>query len=98
MQSLNHFVLYSRNYCHLCGDMEAALRKLSSSYEFTLDIVDIDQDQDLILLYDELVPVLFGKRHDKVALKLCHYFLDEIAVRNFLQGMNTDFESNSLLQ
>ena len=81
------FTLYSRSYCHLCDDMLAALQAMAPPQQpFTVDVIDIDAlaeagDSGPLQRYDELVPVLFGDPHDPA---LCHYFLDELAVRNWL--------------
>ena len=79
-----HFTLYSRSYCHLCQDMLDALLLLQApGQRFTVDVIDIDASLDATLLarFDELVPVLFG---DLAQPELCHYFLDEAAVRRYL--------------
>ncbi|PHV16398.1 thioredoxin family protein [Janthinobacterium sp. BJB1] len=79
-----HFTLYSRSYCHLCQDMLDALLLLQPPDQpFTVDVIDIDDSPDASLLarFDELVPVLFG---DLAQPALCHYFLDEAAVRRCL--------------
>ena len=77
-----HFTLYSRSYCHLCDDMLGALEALqSASVRFTVSVIDVDADPALLARFDELVPVLFGKLAEP---ELCHYFLDEAAVRRFL--------------
>ena len=80
------FALYSRSYCHLCDDMLAALNKLlaDSEFEFAVDVIDVDADSDLVALYDELVPVLIATKQGHEPTQLCHYFLDEPAVRSFL--------------
>ena len=81
------FTLYSRGYCHLCDDMLAALHTLQSPQQpFTVAVIDIDAaaeagDSGPLQRFDELVPVLFG---DPAGPELCHYFLDEVAVRNWL--------------
>jgi hypothetical protein len=77
-----HFTLYSRSYCHLCEDMLAALRKLEApGQHFEVDVIDVDADEALVARFDELVPVLYG---DLDGPELCHYFLDEVAVRKYL--------------
>ena len=77
-----HFTLYSRSYCHLCDDMLQALRALQpAGRPFTVDVIDVDADAALVARFDELVPVLFG---DLEKPELCHYFLDEEAVRRHL--------------
>ncbi|MES2318274.1 MAG: glutaredoxin family protein [Pseudomonadota bacterium] len=79
-----HFTLYSRSYCHLCDDMLAALMALHPASE--VEVIDIDTAADPALLarFDELVPVLFGRLDQP---ELCHYFLDEVAVRRYLAGI-----------
>jgi len=77
-----HFTLYSRSYCHLCEDMLAALDALQGQGQrFTVDVIDVDADPALVERFDELVPVLYG---DPAGDELCHYFLDEAAVRRYL--------------
>jgi thiol-disulfide isomerase/thioredoxin len=78
------FTLYSRSYCHLCQDMLDALNALQSdTIRFTVEVIDVDADPALAARFDELVPVLFG---DPAKDELCHYFLDEAAVRAYLAG------------
>ena len=77
-----HFTLYSRSYCHLCQDMLDALNALQTPERpFTVEVIDVDADAALVARFDELVPVLFG---DLSQPELCHYFLDEDAVRRAL--------------
>jgi hypothetical protein len=84
-----HFTLYSRSYCHLCDDMRQALLALQAPDEsvagwFTVELVDVDADPELVARYDELVPVLAGSKDGKPPVQLCHYFLDAEAVKGFL--------------
>ncbi len=53
----------TRQGCHLCDDALALLNGVR------LDIIDIDLDPDLLLLYDERVPVLVDTRTGKVLLE-----------------------------
>ena len=71
--------LVSRSYCHLCHDMEAALAPVAAEYGATVTVLDVDADPVLEAKYDELVPVLL---HGE--LELCHYFLEEAKVREYL--------------
>jgi len=71
--------LMSRGYCHLCHDMEMALRPLASEFGATITVLDVDADPALEAKYDELVPVLL---HGDT--ELCHYFLDEAKTREYL--------------
>jgi len=74
--------LMSRGYCHLCHDMEAALVPLADEFGATVTILDVDADPALEARYDELVPVLL---HGET--ELCHYFLDEAKIREYLAGI-----------
>lgn len=83
-ESMIHFTLYSRSYCHLCDDMLEAVQALSSEFPFTVELIDVDADEALVAQFDELVPVLFGQKPHADAVQLCNYFLDEPKVRAFL--------------
>jgi hypothetical protein len=61
--------------------MLAALQALSGEYAFTVEVVDVDADAELVERYDELVPVLLVSKNDAAPVQLCHYFLDEARVR-----------------
>lgn len=50
----------TRQGCHLCEDAVALLAGVS------FDLIDIDHDPDLLLLYDERVPVLLDSSGDVV--------------------------------
>jgi thioredoxin reductase (NADPH) len=74
--------LMSRGYCHLCHDMEVALRPLLDEFGAKLTVIDVDADPVLEARYDELVPVLI---HGET--ELCRYFLDEAKIREYLTGI-----------
>lgn len=84
MTATPRFTLYSRSWCHLCEDMLAAVRAFMAreGLAFTVDVVDVDADPVLVARYDELVPVLAGQDGGEI----CHYFLDEGALRRYLAG------------
>jgi len=71
--------LVSRQYCHLCHDMELSLAPLAAEFGVSVIIVDVDADPELEALYGERVPVLLHERNE-----LCHYFLEIAKVRAFL--------------
>ncbi len=71
--------LLGRNYCHLCHDMEEALAPILDEFGIEMEVIDVDQDLDLEESWGELVPVLL---HGDT--ELCHYFLDEPRVRDYL--------------
>ncbi len=72
--------LYGRAYCHLCEDMVRALERLQPEIGFRLVVRDVDSDETLERLHGERVPVLV----DAQGREICHYFLDEAALRERL--------------
>ena len=67
--------LLSREYCHLCEEMLAALRQFQGRYDFEVDVVDVDRNPVLEEKWGDKVPVLLdGER------ELCHYFIDHDVV------------------
>lgn len=71
--------LYSREYCHLCHDMLAALAPLRREFGFELEVIDIDADSDLERRFNELVPVLMDG-----SVELSRWRLDDAALRAYL--------------
>lgn len=67
--------IYSREHCHLCHEMIAALRKLQGRYAFNLAVVDVDGDLALKKQYGIRVPVLTAGGEE-----ICHYHLDHTAL------------------
>ena len=67
--------LLSRAYCHLCDEMEAALRPLIGATP--LEVIDIDAREHAALeaKFGELVPILF-RGAPEPANEICHYRLD----------------------
>ena len=79
--------LYGRAYCHLCDDMKVALESLRRDFSFVLHEVDVDSDAGLEDRFGELIPVLMPRPPealDSGAVQLCHYFVDDGAVREWL--------------
>lgn len=64
--------------------MLAALRGLEIVEPISITIVDVDADEALVAKYDELVPVLLASKDQQAVQQLCHYFLDDAAVRAFI--------------
>lgn len=84
-----HFTLYSRSYCHLCEDMLRALLALRTPDEndagwFSVEVIDVDADSELVAKYDELVPVLVGRKDGQAPIQLCYYFFEAGPVKRFL--------------
>jgi hypothetical protein len=42
--------VYSRSWCHLCDEMIAGLHTLQARFHFSLQIVDVDADDGLLLI------------------------------------------------
>ena len=60
------------------GNVSAATRQVPKS---------IAGNAELLAIYDELVPVLFGRLPDGTDLELCHYFLNQDVVSEFVSGI-----------
>lgn len=58
-------VVYGREGCHLCEDMIASLRSLQKKIQFEFEVINVDNDENLIQLYGERVPVLFAVEEQK---------------------------------
>ena len=72
--------LLSRDWCHLCDEMRAAVLPLAAAHGAVLVVVDVDADPALEAAHGDRVPVLFlGAPADGV--ELCHYRVDESRVR-----------------
>jgi len=72
----SQLTLYNRYGCHLCEDMLMLLNGYASELQFEVTTVDIDEDPDLRVRYNEAVPVLtLGDR------EVCRHFLDLNALR-----------------
>ena len=76
---MKRLTLLSRSYCHLCHEMELALRPIASELGFSVETLDVDADPELEARFNELVPVLL---HEGV--ELCHHLLDVAKVRDYL--------------
>lgn len=59
--------------------MRQALLPYQQQYGFALNVVDVDEDENLVARYNELVPVLLHGEH-----KICHWHLDEAALSVYL--------------
>lgn len=75
------FTLYGRAFCHLCEDMFATLQRLRGEHDFSVRLVDIDDDPELLKRFDILIPVL-----EIDGQEVCHHFLDIEKVRVILGG------------
>jgi glutaredoxin-like protein DUF836 len=71
--------VYSRNYCHLCDEMIAGLRRLQAGFRFEIEIVDVDQNPELERRYGEQVPVLACGGDE-----ICRHRLDTAVLTDYL--------------
>ena len=78
MSTTKRFTVMSREWCHLCHDLVAALQPIATEFGWEVEVIDVDQHPELEARCDELVPVLLHGEHE-----LCHYHLDEAAVRAY---------------
>lgn len=72
--------MLSREWCHLCHDLLDALKPLQSELGFEVEVLDVDAFPELEAEWSEMVPVVLAGGRE-----LCHYFLDEAAVRAHFQ-------------
>ncbi len=95
---LPELVLYYREGCHLCEDMEQLLGELFEPGSFHLTRIDIDEHPSLREAYNVRVPVLSLVQEQTSGalasyplgnqLELCEHFLDLEAVRDALASYN----------
>ena len=89
MAGLPQLTLYSRQYCHLCHEMQAQLdlvrAGLPEELGFELNVLDVDRNPELTARFNELVPVLMHDEHE-----LARYRLDETAVLNLREYLRAN--------
>lgn len=71
--------LYGRPGCHLCDDAAADLQPLLAETGATLITVNIEDDDALHRAHLERIPVILVD-----GVEICHFFVDEPAVRDAL--------------
>ncbi len=81
--------VYVRPGCHLCDDALAAISRLGASYEFSLQVVDIEGDPVLHARYLERIPVI-----ELDGEELYDFFVDEDDLRLRLAGPPDPLESS----
>ncbi len=60
----------------MCHDLLDALQPLQQELGFVIEVIDVDAFPELEEIWSEKVPVVLAGD-----VELCHYFLDEAAVR-----------------
>ena len=58
--------VYSLQGCHLCESAVKTLRNMQVELDFSIEIIDIDGNPELVKLYGNEVPVIHinGEHHD----------------------------------
>ena len=58
--------VYSRQGCNLCESAVKTLRNMQVELDFSIEIIDIDGNPELVKLYGNEVPVIHinGEHHD----------------------------------
>ena len=51
-------ILYSKSRCHLCHQAEELFRKAQQQYFFSLEVVDVANDAELLARFGHEVPVV----------------------------------------
>ncbi len=49
---------YGRPGCHLCDDAMAVIERVRAHHDFSLEIIDVESDDALLLAYLERIPVV----------------------------------------
>jgi thioredoxin reductase (NADPH) len=75
------FTVLSRQWCHLCHDLIAALEPIAARHGWLIEVIDVDEDPDLAARWDERVPVLLADGRE-----ICHHRLDAEAVSAFCEA------------
>lgn len=85
MAASRSFTVMSRQWCHLCHNLVEQLEPLARELGWRVEVFDVDADPALEAQWNELVPVvLVGNQ------VLCHYHLDEAAVRAWALSASGD--------
>lgn len=72
-------ILYGRQACGLCQDMNWQLQQLGTELNIRVDWVDIDSDSELVAKFGARIPVLMAEN-----IEICHYTLDMAALNAYL--------------
>lgn len=76
-----HVIIYSRPGCHLCDDAKEAIESAACAGQFTLEVINIESDNELLTKYKHDIPVITingieAFRHRVNPRDFCHKLLD----------------------
>lgn len=74
--AVRRFTVLGRKWCHLCEHMLEALEPIAREFDWEIEWLDVDEDDELEAKWGLLIPVLLAD-----GIELCHYRLDVSAVR-----------------
>ncbi|MDO9352481.1 MAG: glutaredoxin family protein [Solirubrobacteraceae bacterium] len=76
MNATRVITLYGRPGCHLCDDALAELAPIAADTGATVEQVNIEEDDALLLAHLERIPVVLVD-----GVEVCTFFVDNTAVR-----------------
>lgn len=87
-QAARELTLLSRPWCSLCSEMQSAVEAYAADFLFVLRVIDVDDHDHLVALYNEDVPVLFAGKPDSDGSGnvICKHRLDHAKLRQWLTG------------
>ncbi len=83
---MKQFKFFYRNGCHLCEDMLLLVHPYKNSHNISIEMFNIDQDDDLQHKYGLLIPVLTDQNNNEI----CHYFFDKISFEQAIITKNKE--------
>jgi glutaredoxin len=72
---MRRVTFYGRAGCHLCDDAMTVVQRVRREQAFSLEIVDIESDDELLMRYLERIPVVAVDGDE-----LFQFFVDEPAL------------------
>ncbi|GAE31608.1 glutaredoxin family protein [Halalkalibacter hemicellulosilyticus] len=74
---MTEIIVYSKQHCPLCDKAIAQIEMLKEQYEFSIRVIDIYEDDELLEKYQLMIPVVeiegeevdFGQISEKKVLK-----------------------------
>jgi len=86
MSNKKTLIVYYRQGCHLCEQMVVSLSQQQTIYraqiEFTIEIIDIDDNPELVKKYNVDVPVVMYQNE-----VVFYHFFDEEAFQHLLKKL-----------